>query len=52
MSLDATLSGLPLEERYMAPVDSPLAPTRGTMQQFHRWNIKKTYLELSQTEPE
>ena len=26
--------------------DSPLAAVRPVMQGFHRWNVKKTYLEL------
>ncbi len=34
-------------ESYLPPADSPLAPVRPTMQGFHLWNVKMTYLELT-----
>ena len=46
-SLEETLAALPLAEAYQAPADSPLGATRPVMQGFHRWNVKKTYQELS-----
>ncbi len=46
-TLDETLAGLPLEEAYLPPADSPLAQLRPVMQGVHLWNVKKTYLELS-----
>ena len=46
-SLEQTLAGLPLDEVYLPPADSPLAPARPVFQGFHRWNVKKTYLELT-----
>ena len=45
-SLEQTLASLPLEEAYLPPADSPLAAARPIMQGFHRWNVKRTYLEL------
>jgi cyclase len=46
-TLEETLAGLPLEEAYLPPADSPLAQLRPVMQGVHLWNVKKTYLELS-----
>ena len=45
-TLEQTLASLPLDEAYLPPADSPLAAARPVMQGFHRWNVKKTYLEL------
>ena len=47
MTLEQTLASLPLDEAYLPPVASPLAPARSLMQGFHRWNVKKTYQEMS-----
>ncbi len=47
-TLEQTLADLALSESYLPASDSPLAVARPLMQGFHRWNIKKTYLELSQ----
>jgi cyclase len=44
-SLDQTLAALALDESYLPVADSPLAQLRPIMQGFHRWNVKKTYLE-------
>ena len=46
-TIDQALASLPLEESYLPPADSPLAGVRPLMRGFHRWNIKKTYLELA-----
>ena len=46
-TIDQALAGWPLEESYLPPADSPLAGVRPLMRGFHRWNIKKTYLELA-----
>ncbi|MBT5047973.1 MAG: MBL fold metallo-hydrolase [Rhodospirillaceae bacterium] len=46
-SLDETLALNPLEERFLPPKGSPLENIRPLTSGFHRWNIKKTYLELS-----
>jgi hypothetical protein len=45
-TLEQTLASLPLDESYLPPAGSPLAPARPVMQGFHLWNVKKTYLEL------
>ena len=45
-TLEQTLASLPLDETYLPAADSPLAAARPLMQGFHRWNVKKTYLEL------
>lgn len=45
-SLEQALAGQPLGEVYQPAADSPLAGVRPVMQGFHRWNVKKTYLEL------
>ena len=42
-----TLQSLPLEETYLPPAGSPLARARPLMQGFHKWNVKKTYQELT-----
>ena len=47
-TIEQALASLPLEETYLPPPDSPLAGVRPIMQGFHRWNIKKTYLELAE----
>ena len=46
-TLEQALSSLPLKESYLPPADSPLAGVRPLMRGLHRWNIKKTYLELA-----
>jgi cyclase len=46
-TLEATLTLSTLNERFLPPKDSPLAVIRPLAKGFHRWNIKKTYLELS-----
>ncbi len=46
-SLEETLALNPLDERFLPPADSPLAAIRPVVSGFHRWNVKKTYLELS-----
>ncbi len=46
-TLEQTLAALPLEERYLPPLGSPLAAARPVIQGFHLWNVKKTYLELT-----
>lgn len=46
-TLEQTLASLPLAEVYLPPETSPLAPARPVIQGFHRWNVKKTYLELN-----
>ena len=47
-TIEQALASLPLKESYLPPADSPLAGVRPLMQGFHRWNIKKTYLELAE----
>ncbi len=46
-TIEQALASLPLEESYLPPADLPLAGVRPLMQGLHRWNIKKTYLELA-----
>jgi cyclase len=46
-TLEQTLAQTPLGESYLPPMDSPLAPARPVFAGFHRWNVKKTYLELN-----
>lgn len=46
-SLEETLAVSTLDERFLPPKDSPLAGIRPLASGFHRWNVKKTYLELS-----
>jgi cyclase len=47
LTLEQALAELPLEAAYLPPADSPLAQLGPLMQGFHRWNVKKTYLELN-----
>lgn len=46
-TLEETLALSQLEERFLPAKDSPLAVIRPLASGFHRWNVKKTYLELS-----
>lgn len=46
-TLEETLALNPLEETFLPPKTSPLAMIRPLASGFNRWNIKKTYLELS-----
>jgi cyclase len=46
-SLEETLAASTLDERFLPAKDSPLAAIRPLASGFHRWNVKKTYLELS-----
>ena len=45
-SLEETLALDTLDERFLPPMDSPLAAIRPLVKGFHRWNIKNTYFEL------
>ncbi len=45
-TLQETLARLPLGESYLPLTDSPLAALRPLVKGLHRWNVKKTYLEL------
>ena len=47
-TIEQALASLPLKESYLPAADSPLAGVRPLMQGLHRWNIKKTYLELAE----
>ena len=46
LTLEQTLGALPLDESFLPPPDSPLGALRPIMQGIHRWNVKKTWLEL------
>jgi cyclase len=46
LTLEQTLAALPLDEFFLPPSDSPLSDLRPIMQGLHRWNVKKTWLEL------
>lgn len=46
-SLEETLAVSTLDERFLPPKGSPLAVIRPLANGFHRWNVKKTYLELT-----
>ncbi|MGI9378927.1 MAG: MBL fold metallo-hydrolase [Methyloligellaceae bacterium] len=45
-NLEQTLASYPLPEVFLPQKNSALAAARPLMQGFHRWNVKKTYLEL------
>jgi cyclase len=47
-SLEETLAFAQLDERFLPSKDSPLAAIRPLANGFHRWNVKKTYLELTE----
>ncbi|MFQ5914974.1 MAG: MBL fold metallo-hydrolase [Nitrospinota bacterium] len=46
-TVEETLARTSLGEKYLVPADSPLAPLRPLMAGFHRWNVKRVYLELN-----
>jgi cyclase len=46
-TLEETLALTALDERFLPAEDSPLALIRPLTKGFHRWNVKKTYLELT-----
>ena len=46
-SLEQTLAGLPLEEKYRPPADAGLEQFDRLLAGFHRWNVQKTYLEFN-----
>ena len=46
-TLEETLAVSTLDERFLPAKESPLAIIRPLANGFHRWNVKKTYLELS-----
>jgi cyclase len=46
-TLEETLALTALDERFLPAKDSALALIRPLAKGFHRWNVKKTYLELS-----
>ncbi len=47
-TIEQALASLRLDETYLPAADSPLAGVRPLMRGLHRWNIKKTYLELAE----
>ena len=47
-SLEETLARLPLDEKFLPGAESPLAAARPLMAGFHRWNVKKAYIELDE----
>lgn len=46
-SLEQTLAQTTLSETFLPPKSSPLAMIRPLANGFHRWNVKKTYLEMT-----